>query len=153
MSRRCRFPPRPTGTRGRNRAPLGDRHPEGTVTLSETLPAAQLPAPLDEALRPDRGRTGSSGCARFLSRVAQETDARPRPAEGDTNAVPSTIADAVCGGQVNHPRGVPAALHPPRPPPPASTASRSPHRPRPAAPRRRGARSPTAPRHATREVR
>jgi uncharacterized protein (DUF2267 family) len=64
--------------------------------------AAQLPAPLDEALHLDRGRPEPFGREEFLRRVAQQTGARPRTAEWDASAVLSTVADAVSGGQVDH---------------------------------------------------
>ncbi len=57
--------------------------------------AADLPAPLDEALRLERGRPESFGREEFLRRVAQRTGARPRTAEWDAGAVLSTVAEAV----------------------------------------------------------
>ncbi|WP_186778176.1 DUF2267 domain-containing protein [Streptomyces salinarius] len=57
--------------------------------------AAELPAPLDDALRPERGRPESFGRAEFLRRVAQQTGARPRTAEWDAGAVLATLAEAV----------------------------------------------------------
>ncbi|MEV6883624.1 DUF2267 domain-containing protein [Streptomyces sp. NPDC051135] len=57
--------------------------------------AADLPAPLDDALRPERGRPESFGREEFLRRVAQQTGARPRTAEWDAGAVLSVLAEAV----------------------------------------------------------
>ncbi|MFD9028012.1 DUF2267 domain-containing protein [Streptomyces parvulus] len=63
--------------------------------------AARLPAPLDDVLRPERGRPESFGRAEFLRRVAQQTGARPRTAEWDTGAVLATLAEAVPREQVD----------------------------------------------------
>ncbi|MET8570238.1 DUF2267 domain-containing protein [Streptomyces sp. NPDC004783] len=57
--------------------------------------AAHLPAPLDDALRLERGRPEAFGREEFLRRVAQQTGARPRTAEWDAGAVLSTLAEAV----------------------------------------------------------
>ncbi|MFE9705233.1 DUF2267 domain-containing protein [Streptomyces sp. NPDC005930] len=57
--------------------------------------AAELPAPLDDALRLERGRPESFGREEFLRRVAQQTGARPRTAEWDAGAVLSVLAEAV----------------------------------------------------------
>ncbi|AIV37843.1 MULTISPECIES: DUF2267 domain-containing protein [Streptomyces] len=57
--------------------------------------AAELPAPLDDALRLERGRPESFGREEFLRRVAQQTGARPRTAEWDAGAVLATLAEAV----------------------------------------------------------
>ncbi|MFJ3038090.1 MULTISPECIES: DUF2267 domain-containing protein [Streptomyces] len=57
--------------------------------------ARELPAPLDDALRMERGRPETFGRAEFLRRVAQQTGARPRTAEWDAGAVLSTLAEAV----------------------------------------------------------
>lgn len=64
--------------------------------------AARLPAPLDEALRPERGRPEPFDREEFLRRVARRTGARPRTAEWDAGAVLSTVADTVPAGQVDH---------------------------------------------------
>jgi uncharacterized protein (DUF2267 family) len=64
--------------------------------------AAQLPAPLDEALHLERGHPESFDRQEFLRRVAQQTGARPRTAEWDASAVLSTVADAVSSGEVDH---------------------------------------------------
>ncbi|GGQ72325.1 DUF2267 domain-containing protein [Streptomyces flaveolus] len=63
--------------------------------------AAHLPAPLDDALRPERGRPESFGREEFLRRVAQQTGARPRTAEWDAGAVLSTLAEAVPGDRAD----------------------------------------------------
>jgi uncharacterized protein (DUF2267 family) len=57
--------------------------------------ASHLPAPLDDALRLERGRPESFGREEFLRRVAQQTGARPRTAEWDAGAVLSTLTEAV----------------------------------------------------------
>ncbi|MFC8066677.1 DUF2267 domain-containing protein [Streptomyces sp. NPDC057293] len=57
--------------------------------------AADLPAPLDDVLRPERGRPESFGRDEFLRRVAQLTGARPRTAEWDADAVLAALAEAV----------------------------------------------------------
>ncbi|MET9356965.1 DUF2267 domain-containing protein [Streptomyces sp. NPDC006617] len=57
--------------------------------------AHDLPAPLDDALRLERGRPETFGREEFLRRVAQQTGARPRTAEWDAGAVLSTLAEAV----------------------------------------------------------
>ncbi|MFG2681401.1 DUF2267 domain-containing protein [Streptomyces sp. NPDC048392] len=57
--------------------------------------ASGLPAPLDDALRLERGRPEYFGREEFLRRVAQQTGARPRTAEWDAGAVLSTLAEAV----------------------------------------------------------
>ncbi|MFG3153397.1 DUF2267 domain-containing protein [Streptomyces sp. NPDC048219] len=67
--------------------------------------AAHLPAPLDDALRLERGRPESFGRAEFLRRVAQQTGARPRTAEWDAGAVLSTLAEAVPGERADGLRG------------------------------------------------
>ncbi|MEV5883836.1 DUF2267 domain-containing protein [Streptomyces sp. NPDC052020] len=64
--------------------------------------AAQLPAPLDDALRLERGRPETFGHEEFLRRVARQTGARQATAEWDASAVLSTVADAVSGGEVDH---------------------------------------------------
>jgi len=64
--------------------------------------AAQLPAPLDDALRLERGRPETFDREEFLRRVAQQTGARPRTAEWDASAVLCTVADAVSSGEVEH---------------------------------------------------
>lgn len=64
--------------------------------------AARLPAPLDDALRLERGRPETFGHDGFLRRVARQTGARQTTAEWDADAVLSTVADAVSGGQVDH---------------------------------------------------
>ncbi|MDN0196538.1 DUF2267 domain-containing protein [Streptomyces sp. S.PNR 29] len=64
--------------------------------------AAQLPAPLDDALRLERGRPETFDREEFLRRVAQQTGARPRTAEWDASAVLCTVADAVSRGEVDH---------------------------------------------------
>ncbi|MBD0421280.1 DUF2267 domain-containing protein [Streptomyces sp. TRM S81-3] len=64
--------------------------------------AARLPAPLDDALRLERGRPESFGREEFLRRVAQQTGARPRTAEWDAGAVLSTVADVVPDEQLDH---------------------------------------------------
>lgn len=63
--------------------------------------AADLPAPLDDALRLERGRPESIGREEFLRRVAQQTGARPRTAEWDAGAVLSTLTEAVPGERVD----------------------------------------------------
>ncbi|MFI8949473.1 DUF2267 domain-containing protein [Streptomyces sp. NPDC053750] len=63
--------------------------------------AAELPAPLDDALRLERGRPESFGREEFLRRVAQQTGARPRTAEWDAGAVLSTLAEALPGDRVD----------------------------------------------------
>jgi uncharacterized protein (DUF2267 family) len=63
--------------------------------------AAQLPAPLDEALHLERGHPEFFDRQEFLRRVAQQTGARPRTAEWDASAVLSTVADAVSGREVD----------------------------------------------------
>ncbi|CAM5263681.1 hypothetical protein STENM223S_04579 [Streptomyces tendae] len=63
--------------------------------------AAELPAPLDEALRLERGRPESFGREEFLRRVAQQTGARPRTAEWDAGAVLSVLAEAVSRERVD----------------------------------------------------
>ncbi|MBU6530661.1 DUF2267 domain-containing protein [Streptomyces sp. NPDC057245] len=57
--------------------------------------AADLPAPLDDALRLERGRPESFDREEFLRRVARQTGARPRTAQWDAGAVLSTLAEAV----------------------------------------------------------
>ncbi|MFE6630126.1 DUF2267 domain-containing protein [Streptomyces rochei] len=64
--------------------------------------AADLPAPLDEALLLERGRPETFGRAEFLRRVAQQTGARPRTAEWDAGAVLATLGEAVPGERVDH---------------------------------------------------
>ncbi|MFC5673660.1 DUF2267 domain-containing protein [Streptomyces incanus] len=64
--------------------------------------AAQLPAPLDEALHLEPGGPDPFDREEFLSRVARQTGARPRTAEWDASAVLSTVADAASGRQVDH---------------------------------------------------
>ncbi|MFJ6072198.1 DUF2267 domain-containing protein [Streptomyces sp. NPDC093065] len=64
--------------------------PEAAAALADGLPA-----PLDEALRLERGRPESFGREEFLRRVAQQTGARPRTAEWDAGAVLATLAEAV----------------------------------------------------------
>ncbi|MFI6206137.1 DUF2267 domain-containing protein [Streptomyces sp. NPDC051041] len=64
--------------------------------------AAQLPAPLDDVLRPERGHPETFGREEFLRRVAERTGARPRTAEWDACAVLATVAEAVSAGQVDH---------------------------------------------------
>ncbi|MFV0137444.1 DUF2267 domain-containing protein [Streptomyces sp. HMX87] len=64
--------------------------------------AAQLPPPLDEALRLERGTPEVFDRGEFLRRVAQQTGARPRTAEWDACAVLSTVTDTVSEGQVGH---------------------------------------------------
>lgn len=64
--------------------------------------AAELPAPLDEALHLERGNPESFDRQEFLRRVAQQTGVRPRTAEWDASAVLSTVADAVSSGEVEH---------------------------------------------------
>ncbi|MGV9289292.1 DUF2267 domain-containing protein [Streptomyces sp. NPDC003719] len=59
--------------------------------------AAHLPAPLDDALRLERGHPETFGREEFLNRVAQQTGARPRTAEWDAGAVLSTLVEAVPG--------------------------------------------------------
>ncbi|MFA3873286.1 DUF2267 domain-containing protein [Streptomyces sp. MMCC 100] len=63
--------------------------------------AAELPAPLDDALRLERGRPESFGREEFLRRVAQQTGARPRTAEWDAGAVLATLAEAVAPERVD----------------------------------------------------
>ncbi|MFJ8542253.1 DUF2267 domain-containing protein [Streptomyces sp. NPDC093586] len=67
--------------------------------------AAHLPAPLDDALRLERGRPEDFGRDEFLRRVAQQTGARPRTAEWDAGAVLSTLAEAVPRDRVDSLRG------------------------------------------------
>ncbi|MGC9497321.1 DUF2267 domain-containing protein [Streptomyces sp. WG7] len=64
--------------------------------------ASDLPAPLDDVLRLERGRPESFGREEFLRRVAQQTGARPRTAEWDAGAVLSTLTEAVPGERVDH---------------------------------------------------
>lgn len=64
--------------------------------------AAQLPAPLDDALRLERGRPETFGHEEFLRRVARQTGARRATAEWDADAVLSTVADAVSDGELDH---------------------------------------------------
>ncbi|CAM5594205.1 DUF2267 domain-containing protein [Streptomyces fumanus] len=71
--------------------------PEEATDLAE-----QLPAPLDDALRLERGRPEPFDREEFLRRVAEQTGARPRTAEWDTGAVLSTVAETVSAGQVGH---------------------------------------------------
>ncbi|AKZ54257.1 hypothetical protein SAM23877_1208 [Streptomyces ambofaciens ATCC 23877] len=66
-----------------------------------TALASDLPAPLAEALRLERGRPESFGRDEFLQRVAQQTGARPRTAEWDAGAVLSTLTEAVPGERVD----------------------------------------------------
>lgn len=64
--------------------------------------AAQLPPPLDEALRSGtQGQAEGYGVEEFCRRIAQRTGARPSTAEWDASAVLSTVADAVTGGELN----------------------------------------------------
>ncbi|WP_217144225.1 DUF2267 domain-containing protein [Streptomyces sp. AC627_RSS907] len=63
--------------------------------------ASDLPAPLDEALRLERGRPETFGREEFLRRVAQQTGARPRTAEWDAGAVLSTLTEAVPDARVD----------------------------------------------------
>ncbi|WP_395572256.1 DUF2267 domain-containing protein [Streptomyces sp. BK79] len=63
--------------------------------------ASDLPAPLDDALRLERGRPESFDRAEFLRRVAGQTGARPRTAEWDAGAVLSTLTEAVPGERVD----------------------------------------------------
>ncbi|MBQ1082311.1 MULTISPECIES: DUF2267 domain-containing protein [Nocardiopsis] len=64
--------------------------------------AAQIPEPLDEALRPeDQLEAEPFGVEEFHSRVAEETGARPLTAQQDSGAVLSTVAKAVSGGELN----------------------------------------------------
>ncbi|MGW8066053.1 DUF2267 domain-containing protein [Streptomyces ziwulingensis] len=63
--------------------------------------ASELPAPLDDALRLERGRPESFGREEFLRRVAQQTGARPRTAEWDASAVLSTLTEAVPGERID----------------------------------------------------
>ncbi|AQS70947.1 DUF2267 domain-containing protein [Streptomyces pactum] len=63
--------------------------------------AAGLPAPLDDALRLERGRPESFDREEFLRRVARQTGARPRTAEWDAGAVLSTLTEAVPGEHVD----------------------------------------------------
>ncbi|MFD7996296.1 DUF2267 domain-containing protein [Streptomyces mexicanus] len=64
--------------------------------------ASQLPAPLNEALRLERGRPEDFDQQEFLRRVAQQISARPRTAQWDVGAVLSTVADAVGGERYDH---------------------------------------------------
>ncbi|GAA2900655.1 DUF2267 domain-containing protein [Streptomyces mexicanus] len=64
--------------------------------------ASQLPAPLNEALRLERGRPEDFDQQEFLRRVAQQISARPRTAQWDVGAVLSTVADAVGGERFDH---------------------------------------------------
>ncbi|MEU9475977.1 DUF2267 domain-containing protein [Streptomyces sp. NPDC048191] len=64
--------------------------------------AARLPAPLDDALRLDRGRPESFDCEEFLRRVSVQTGAQPRTAEWDADAVLCTVADAVPDAELDH---------------------------------------------------
>jgi uncharacterized protein (DUF2267 family) len=64
--------------------------------------ASDLPAPLDDALRLERGRPETFGREEFLRRVAQQSGARPRTAEWDAGAVLSTLGEAVPGDRVEH---------------------------------------------------
>ncbi|GGL86724.1 hypothetical protein GCM10010129_33120 [Streptomyces fumigatiscleroticus] len=57
--------------------------------------AGLLPAPVDDALRLERGRPETFDSEEFLRRVARQTGARPRTAEWDAGAVLSTVADVV----------------------------------------------------------
>ncbi|WP_432084181.1 DUF2267 domain-containing protein [Streptomyces sp. WAC 04229] len=57
--------------------------------------AADLPEPLDDVLRPERGRPESFGRDEFLRRVAQQTGARPRTAEWDAGAVLATLTESM----------------------------------------------------------
>ncbi|MEZ7003690.1 DUF2267 domain-containing protein [Streptomyces sp. AD55] len=68
--------------------------------------AVHLPAPLDDALRLERGRPESFGRPEFLRRVARQTGARPRTAEWDAGAVLSTLAEAVPAAAADHLRGL-----------------------------------------------
>ncbi|WP_031033967.1 DUF2267 domain-containing protein [Streptomyces sp. NRRL F-5650] len=70
--------------------------PEAAAAL-----AADLPAPLDDALRLERGRPETFGRDEFLRRVAQQTGARPRTAEWDAGAVLATLAEAVPRARVD----------------------------------------------------
>jgi uncharacterized protein (DUF2267 family) len=64
--------------------------------------AAQLPPPLDEALRSgSQERAESYGVEEFCRRIARRTGARPSTAEWDASAVLSTVGDAVSGGELN----------------------------------------------------
>ncbi|MEU3019272.1 DUF2267 domain-containing protein [Nocardiopsis sp. NPDC007018] len=77
--------------------------------LAERLPgttldhlAAQIPEPLDEALRPLDGLEAEPfGIEEFYSRVAEATGARPLTAQQDSGAVLSTVGRAVSGGELN----------------------------------------------------
>jgi uncharacterized protein (DUF2267 family) len=65
--------------------------------------AAQLPEPLDELMRDrDEARAESYGSAEFCRRVAGMTGATERTAEWDADAVLSTLAGTVSGGELNH---------------------------------------------------
>jgi uncharacterized protein (DUF2267 family) len=65
--------------------------------------AAQLPEPLDELMRDrDSARAESYGSAEFCRRVAGMTGATERTAEWDADAVLSTLAGTVSGGELNH---------------------------------------------------
>ncbi|MEG3628223.1 DUF2267 domain-containing protein [Streptomyces poriticola] len=64
--------------------------------------ASELPAPLDDVLRLERGTPESFGREEFLRRVAQQTGARPRTAEWDACAVLSTVSDSVPSGRLSH---------------------------------------------------
>jgi uncharacterized protein (DUF2267 family) len=63
--------------------------------------ASDLPEPLGDALRLERGRPETFGREEFLRRVAQQTGARPRTAEWDAGAVLSTLTEAVPGERVD----------------------------------------------------
>ncbi|WP_344277505.1 DUF2267 domain-containing protein [Actinomadura napierensis] len=64
--------------------------------------AAQLPEPLDELMRDRHGQAESYGSAEFCRRVAGMTGATERTAEWDADAVLSTVAGTVSGGELNH---------------------------------------------------
>jgi uncharacterized protein (DUF2267 family) len=64
--------------------------------------AAQLPAPLDEAVRSGtQDAADGYGVEEFCRRIARRTGARPSTAEWDASAVLSTVADAITGGELN----------------------------------------------------
>lgn len=64
--------------------------------------AAQLPPPLDSAVRSGAGEhAGSYGVQEFCRRVAERTGGRPKTAEWDASAVLSSVAEAVSGGELN----------------------------------------------------
>jgi uncharacterized protein (DUF2267 family) len=77
---------------------LGSRiTPEGAAHL-----AAQLPAPLDQAVRDGtKDSPDSFGVEEFYRRVGEATNGHRETAELDASAVLTTVARTVSGGELN----------------------------------------------------